>query len=216
VLDQDVWQACRTLLLDPERRTSHSQARRYLLTGIARCQEGCKMRGRNNGANDLPASYHCEHVTRRADLVDATVRAHIVARLAQVDVAGVLAGPVDDQDTAGQLRNQIAQVEARLDELADLAVMGDITTAMLTKATARATKEVAAMRAQLSELAVVANQPSAVLEGLAGMPNTAELFDALDLDRRRAVVDCLATITVRKAARKGAAYDPAQVVVSWK
>jgi hypothetical protein len=216
VLDADVWQACRTLLLDPSRRTSVSQARRYLLTGIARCSLGCKLRGRNNGANTTAASYWCNHVTRRADLVDATVRAHIVARLAQVDMAGVLAGPAEDQDTAAQLTAQIAQVEARLNDLADRVVMGEINASMLASATRRANQEVDAMRAQLADLAVTANQPSAVLDGLAGMPNAAELFDALDLDRRRAVVDCLAKVTVRKATRKGAAFDPALVDVSWK
>ena len=55
-----------------------------------------------------------------------------------------------------------------------------------------------------------------VLDGLAGNADVAAVWDGLDLDRRRAVVAALMDVSVRRAARKGAPFNPDDVVIRWK
>ena len=53
------------------------------------------------------------------------------------------------------------------------------------------------------------------VKDLAGKPDAAERFAALPLDRRRGVIDTLATVTIHRQ-RKGGRFDPAAITVDWK
>jgi site-specific DNA recombinase len=221
ILELSTWEAVRVLLEDPARRTSQTQARRYLLSSLAVCGVcGSVLRGRNNGYRDaVRPSYICEEnrcISRRADLVEERVRLEVVERLSKIDAAAVLAEPDDSPSEADQLRARIDTLKANLRALADEAVLGLITRDQLHSATATVNAEIAKLEAQTATLALAETQPLAVLQGLAGRPDAAALFDALDLDRRRAIVDALCTVTVHRAARKGARFDPALVQVDWK
>ncbi len=59
------------------------------------------------------------------------------------------------------------------------------------------------------------------LDGLAGADDVHATWDAMSLDRRRAVLDLLATVTVlpREHAGRlpgGAYFDPTAVDIAWK
>ncbi len=59
------------------------------------------------------------------------------------------------------------------------------------------------------------------LAGLAGHEDAAERFDALPLERRRAVVDALVTLTVLPRTHRGRLpgggyFDPTSVRVTWR
>ena len=216
LLELGQWQAVRTLLENPERRVSKSAPRVYLLSGIARCG-GCggPMRGRSNATQDLPPSYFCQTragcAFRRADLVDAQTRAVVVALLAKVDSAGQLSTP-SDPSQGYALQEAIRDLEARGDALVRLFTGGHITERQLLAGKDEAATELASLRTQLDALELDARRPVEVLEGLAGMANAAELYDAMSLERRRAVVAQLVTVTIVPGAR-GRKYDASLVKV---
>lgn len=221
LLDLGTWEAVRTLLENPERRVSKRAARVYLLSGLARCGScGGAMRGRSGASNGRSAAYHCENAQggcayRQADLTDAKVRAMIVARLPLLDAAGYLA-PVDDSSERELLAAQISELEANLAGLAVMALRGAITQKMLEAASAEAQATIRELEAQQGQLAVAARRPSAVLKGLAGMAQAAELYDAMTLDERRAVVSELCTIEIQPQGAGGHTFDPSLVEVTWR
>ena len=218
------WQAVLLLLSDPSRRVSHSQARKYLLSGIARCGTcGKPMRGKSNNSKGLPAAYQCATqqggcAYRRVDMTDARVRAMVVARLAEIDVRGALALP-DDMSQAQALEQAIAELEGRLEGLVSMHLAGTLTAAQLASGTAEGKAKLAQLRAELAALELERQRPVAALEGLAGMANAAELFDALDLDRQRAVVAQLCTVTIQPTGIHGrgrSLFDRRLIQVDWK
>jgi len=220
LLDPGKWEAVRSILANPSRRISKRAARVYLLTGIARCGGcGATMRGRSNASAGKASAYFCDHgqgcAYRRADLVDAQVRAEVVERLTQVDATGAMAEPVTDLEVGRfQLSEQISELEANLNGLVGMALRGAITQAMLESATKEATEQIAELEQQRGQLAVEARRPSAVLSGLAGKANAADLFDAAPLETQRAVVAELCSVTILPSAR-GQKYDPALVRIDW-
>jgi DNA invertase Pin-like site-specific DNA recombinase len=219
ILDQGTWEAVRTLLENPERRTSKSQARRYLLSGVALCG-GCggTMRGRSNGTRATAPSYFCNAcgVSRRADLVNKTVVLDwIIPRLEKLSPTGALEAPELVPDSRPALEAEMAQLDANLATLGAQAVLNGWAPEVVQGATQAATERKAEIRAQLADLALVDTQPSAVLEGATG-PNAAAVWASLDLDRQRAVVDLLCTVTIHRATRKGAPFDPELIQVEWK
>jgi hypothetical protein len=217
ILDVATWDAVRTLLENPERRTSHTQARRYLVSSLATCGVcGSVLRGRNNG-DKRPASYTCaaaDCVYRPARLVDERVRLWVVARLSQVDARGLLRAP-QQPDGREALAAQVQALNANLDALAVQRALGKITEAQMLAATAAVRVEVQALETQMADLAIEDHQPAAVLDGL-DETDPAAWFDGLDLDRRRAVVGCLATVRLLPAPRKGARWDPTLVEITPK
>lgn len=219
LLDRGTWDALRTLLDNPERRVSRKAPRVYLLTGIARCAScGGPMRGRSNASAGLPAAYFCDSAAkcayRRADLVDAQVRAWVVARLAELDVTGALATPADEAELRhAELAEEIAQVRAGMATVARLVLSGAFDEAQAAAASDEARQQLAALETAQRELALEQRQPVEVLAGLAGMANAAQLFDALPLERRKAVVALLCTVTVHPQGKGGRTYDPELVVV---
>lgn len=219
ILDAQTWEAVCNLLDNPERRTSKSQARRYLLAGVARCGEcGGKLRGRSNGTQATAAAYFCQDrgcVSRRQDFTDAVVVAHVLARLSQVDARGLLTAP-ESADERVLLEARRDQLNGNLAAMAEQAVMGTITMDMLTSATKRIRQEVADLDDQLAQLAVASTRPQAALAGIAGAEDVPAVWASLDLDRQRSVVDVLCQVTVQKSPRKGAGFDPELITINWK
>jgi hypothetical protein len=54
------------------------------------------------------------------------------------------------------------------------------------------------------------------LAGLAGREDVAETWAGLDLGRKRAVIDCLMTVVVKPAVKRGKGFDPERVGIEWK
>ena len=54
------------------------------------------------------------------------------------------------------------------------------------------------------------------MKDLAGRPDAADRFEALPLDRRRGVIDTLATVTIHRQAKAGGRFDPKAITVDWR
>jgi site-specific DNA recombinase len=227
ILDDDTWRGVCAILSDPTRRKQNGTARKWLLSGLARCgHDGCDLTvksatrsGKAAGGMHLHA-YECRsggHVWRNAEEVDQYVEAVIIERLSRPDARDLLVPDLHDDTTA--LHQRDAALVARKDELGRLYGDGVIDAAQLAQGTAAIRRQRDDLRHQLAAAA-----RGSVLAGVADAEDAADAWARLDLSRRRAVVDTLIEVTIlpaRRGNRKGrkpgeSMFDPATVAITWK
>jgi site-specific DNA recombinase len=206
------------ILTDPARRTSPSDARvKWLGSGIYRCA-GC---GRpslrvSTAGRGIPC-YRCPgergttgHVVRVAGPLDAYVEAIIVERLSRPDAVELLRPSAPQVDLSG-LRAEANAARATLAEIAEMLGEGDLTRAEAQIARGRATA-----RLERAEAKIAAATAASPLAGIVDAPDPAAVWAGLEIGRRRAVLDCLMTVTVLPAIRPGPRFDPATVRIDPK
>lgn len=208
ILDGPTQDRLAEVLRDPRRRVQQGTTLKYLLSGYARCGRcGTVMFATPVAAGGV--AYRCRgcYVTRRADLVDAVVEAVIVGRLERPDAAQLLA---DDRDVV-KLRARAAELRQRRDELAGLLADG-----LLTATAVRARAE--QLRDELEDVEgrLAVKGPPDAIRALVTATEVRAAWDALGVRDRRRVVELLATVTIRAAARRGALFDPQLVAIEWK
>src|SRR3954447_13297819 len=224
IVGEPLWQAVRALLADESRRTTTGNARRWLGGGLYLCGVCGKpvrattagMGGRGRGH---VAAYRCEHgahVVRRCKALDDFVEDLVIERLSRPDAAmlGRKATSVD----VSALQVQRLVLQARLDELVDRFAAGQITGQQLERGSATLRAQLADFDRQLADAA-----GTSALDGVVG-PAAAEVWATLDLSRRRAILDTLMTVTVRRTRRgrppgwqPGQSYfDPRGIEIGWR
>jgi site-specific DNA recombinase len=224
VLDEDTWRGVCAVLKDATRRTNTTVARRWLLSGLARCGVcGEPVRsfsaGTSRGRTTKPV-YTCrtgKHVVRDAAELDAFVEAVTLERLSRPDARELLV--IDQRTDTVALHARDTALRERLDELGRLYGDGAIDALQLQAATASIRTQRERITAELA-----AASRGSVLAGVADAPDPARVWEGLDLSRRRAIVDTLATVTIlparrgrRPGWRSGETYfDPATVKVEPK
>lgn len=200
LVDEERWRAVVSILTDPGRRTSFSVARKWLLTNVAVCGVcGARLRVMTMAttARSVP-SYTCNvgrHVGRNAAELERFVEGVIVSLLDTPEVAERLRPAMPDVDVAG-LRAEEANLRTTLDELVDAFTAGEIDRAQLARGSEKA-------KTRLDQIAVVlaSTVRGNVLSGVADAPDVEAAWNALDLDRKRAIIDALVTITVNRTAK---------------
>lgn len=141
ILHHDIWLQVKQKLTDPGRSTRPEvTARKYLLSGIARCgvcSAAMRVRWRKNRAKaPLRLIYRCEAadcVARDAQAVDAEAEKTAVAWLASAEAAALLAASRDGQ--AKKAAELAEELRAQLDEAADLYKAKAIDARQLTRIT---------------------------------------------------------------------------------
>jgi site-specific DNA recombinase len=211
IVDETTYRAVVAILTDPGRRVGAGRERKYLLTGIALCGRCGARMGSGRATSTGARIYTCKaahHLSRAGQPVDELVARVVVAILSRPDAAALLVDRAAP-DTA-DLNVEALALRARLDGLATDWADGALTDFQLRTMTER-------LRARLgdveSRMAVSSRAP--VLAGLAGARDAGKLWEALPLDRRRAVVDALISVTILPAGR-GRGFDPASVRVDPK
>jgi DNA invertase Pin-like site-specific DNA recombinase len=214
IVSRDEYEAVCALLADPKRHTGKSPGRVYLLSGIALCGKCGKAVGsgarrlKRGGYRPVYQCKHCLKIVRDLEKTDERVIQSVTKRLAQPDAAATLAKPaVDTAGLRGQidlLRAQIAQAEHDYDD-------GLITAQRMNARIERTNAKLAPLHDKL-----IGVHMSRDVRELAGKPDARERFDALPLDRRRGVIDTLATVTIRAQNTAGGRFDPAAVTVEHK
>ncbi|MGY1710742.1 recombinase family protein [Geodermatophilus sp. SYSU D00758] len=207
IVPEETYRAAVALLDDPSRRTTPTTARRYLLAGLARCSCGAPViTGRTqHGQRTYRCSRARGHMSRAAEPIDDWVTRAIIGRLSAPDAADLLTS--EKVDVAG-LREEGMALRARLTELADLFADGTITSGQLARGTDRARTRLAVVE---QELAAAGSVP--VLGDLVAAADVGAVWERLDLDRRRAVIDTLVTITLLPPGRGKRTFDPSTVVI---
>lgn len=217
IVTEETWRAVRSLLDDPSRLTSKSNARRWLLSGIAvcgMCGSAVKIGhvNSNRAKGTTRAVYRCSsgrHVARAAADVDELVSGLVVARLSRPDGVDLL---IDrDRPDSDELREEAQSVRSRLDSLALDFADGSLTPSQLRAATGR-------LRARLAEVegqqATITRAP--VLADLIRTRDVRGRWDGLPLGGRRTVVDALVTVTILTSGRRGNVFDPDLIGIEWR
>lgn len=217
IVPEEQWTAVVTILTDPTRRTTMSSRHvKWLGSGIYRCA-GCdrpslrvSTAGRNSPCYRCPGEKGTTgHVVRKAAPLDAYIEAVIVERLSRPDALELLIPAAPEVDLPG-LRATANAARARLAEIAEMLGEGELTRAEAQIARARAT-----VRLERVEAEIAAATASSPLAGIVDAPAPAAVWDGLDIGRRRAVLDCLMTVTVLPTTR-GPGFDPDTIEIAWR
>lgn len=194
IVSRDVWEGACARLSQPGRLYGKSRARKHLLSGIAVCSR-CKKpmtSGVTTGTknrNYRCINPDCRGMARSGAHVDAMVVEAVVDRLSRDDAADLLVDrqreDLDElQAEADALNAQIQAAEAEYDD-------GVIDGRRLQARKDRVNEKLAPIKAKLED----ANKAE-VFEGVIGADDVDAAFDALDLGRKRAIVNALLTVTV--------------------
>jgi site-specific DNA recombinase len=217
LVGEETWQAVRAILDDPARKPPCGV--RTLLGGLALCPCG-------NVVTGMPSHtghhiYRCAppgrdtacrggHVARQAVPVDAFIEGTVIARLSQPDAADLIPAPDSGVDVTG-LRAEAAAIRANLEEMAADRALGRISRVQMLAATGRGNARLAEIADELAEAA-----RESALAPLIAAENADQVWEALDLARKRAIIKTLMTIALRspgKGARRG--FDLATVRITW-
>jgi site-specific DNA recombinase len=222
LVTEDVWRSVCALLADPARRRSQSNRARWLLAGIAVCgAEGCALPVRsatavsNRAKGTTRTVYRCSapgtgHVARSAVPLDEFVSAVIIERLSRPDALATLTHD-EAQPDMEELRIEAVTLRQRLGEAADTFADGAITAAQLAKITARVQDRLGDVEATMAR-----STRLGALAGFAGARDPGKVWAGLPIDRRRAAVRALMTVTVLPSGKRGNQFDPDLVRIDWR
>lgn len=220
ITDEDTVRACRTLLADPERRSSSSNASRWALSSIGDCGHcGGKVtsgsRGRSKGSDEPTPIYRCpscRKLGRSAQPVDAYLR-QLVTAVVERDRNELVAPTAEDPAVQGA-RDAVAAGRLRLEGLADLVADGTLDPAGYAAAVARVNERVRAAQDVLDS-----HYEDAALAGVVDADDVRAAVDALPLDRFRHVLGVLfesVTLLPTKHVARTLGFQPSSVDVVLK
>jgi DNA invertase Pin-like site-specific DNA recombinase len=213
IVEEDTWRTANAMLTDSERRRGPgSSARKWLLSGLAlcgRCDDGettVKVTYREADANGRNVrAYRCHkssHLTREASFCDWRVTERVIARLSRDDARDLLID--DDREDLAELRVSQTTLRVRLDQLAEQFADGTLTAAQLKAGTER-------LRTRLADLEtrMVHIDRAPLLADLVTASDVRKAWEAAGLDRQRAIIDLLYTVTLlpRGPGRKPAELE---------
>jgi DNA invertase Pin-like site-specific DNA recombinase len=200
IVDEDTWRAAHALLTDSKRhRGPGSNARKWLLGSLAlcgRCDDGTTVkvtyRGERTRDGTLVRSYKCRkypHLTREASWVDWRVTERVIARLSRDDARDLLVD--DDLPDLAELRCESDTLRLRLDQLAEQFADGALTAGQLKAGTERLRTRLADLEARMVHV-----DRAPILADLVAAHDVRKAWEAAGLDRQRAVIDVLYTVTL--------------------
>lgn len=218
ILERETWEQVRLVLTDPSRTTNPGAlSRHHLLTGIARCGlPACgavvrvgKAKAYKGVAHEVYRCQGASCVVRNQSKVDELVRRIICARLSRPDAVALLRQ--HEGDDGRDARAEVERLRTRLDVAAADYADGAIDSDQLRTITAR-------LRPQIEAAERLVPSPATrttVLADLAGHPDAAQRWAALDVSVQRKVVDLLVDVVILPT-RRGPGFDPESVRVTWK
>lgn len=209
IVDESDWRRWQTKAAKRKRKSTFSSAR-HLLSGIARCGvcgSVCYTKQRSNGG---PLGYSCQAkncVSRRVGLTDQLVEAVTIARLQMPDALESLRPKAEPIDAIVAER---ANVQARIDDLAELVADGTLTAQAARDAAKPLKAKVEHLEARIEAVRGVDGLP---LDELA--QDVPGRWGMLTLAQKRAIIRNLMTVTVLPQGGKKT-FDPNSVRIDWK
>lgn len=198
VIDEEIWDSVRALLTDPARsgNTPKDRTRKYLLGALLICGAcGKKLSVSGTLKRKLYSCKNmgCYKVGRDMKALDELVTDLIKARLSQPDAAQLFVRPEMD------LRPLYNELKAKRKKLDQIAV--DYAEDMLTREQANiATRRLESRIDELEREIAICSQPSD-FHDFDPASDVSAWFDSLPLDRKRALISMLCTITVSPVGR---------------
>jgi DNA invertase Pin-like site-specific DNA recombinase len=218
IVDRATWEACRRILSDPA-RTQATAPRSYLLTGgTARCGL-CSAPLVARPRDDKRRCYVCARGPGFTGCGKIRSLAEPLEELVLDAVAVALDGPglaaALDRDrgpAANGTATELADVERRLDDLAEMFAAGEIGRREWITARGRIGQRRDALAAR-----VAAQGRTSALAALDGPGDLAGRLAALGFDQRRAVVAAVVDrVVVGPAVRGRNRFDPDRVTIEWR
>lgn len=204
IVDEQTWRSAVSILTDASRRTNMrpGNERARLLTGIARCgvcDDGTTVLGGSRGAGQ--PTYRCrgkaKHLERRAEVIEQVLRQRVIDRLSREDAAGLLVDQTAPDFDA--LQAEALTISDRIKAVRAEFVADDSLTPLWLRETIGALE---ARRAEV-ESRMAHTSRAAVFADLVRAADTGAAWDALSLERQRAVVSALFTVTIHKGKPGG-------------
>lgn len=211
IVDRETWDAVWTILRDPARRRGTPSPRR-LLTGVAVCGV-CDGTVYGSGGSAEKPNYRCRtsgHVARKSQPIDSYVTDVIVGRLSMPDAAVLFQPKPKEATEQGGLQEQAQALRARLDSLATEFADGELTASQLRTASARIRERLEGIESKLA----TAQQVSPLAQFAGRDP--ARVWETLDDDVKRAVIDHLAVVRILPALRGSHRFNPDTVEIAWR
>jgi hypothetical protein len=141
--------------------------------------------------------------------VDKYVTDVVAERLSRDDAADLL---IDhDRPDVEELRGAARTLRARLEELGAEFASGELPASQLRVINDSIAAKLAAIEMEIADAGRVS-----ALGNLVGVDDVRAVWDELDLDRRRAVIDALMMITLFSPGRGARVFDPDTVGIGWK
>lgn len=213
IVTADEQQRMRAVLTDPARRTSWTNSRSYLLSGLVHCGEcGAKMRAQRR-ASGKPAytcdAMGCRRISSLGEPLDEYVTEAVLEFISGPAFAAASERDDGDDDTA-ELVGELEALDGRLAALEAEYVAGEVDLAtwkrMRSSFMARREETRKVLAAQ-SRNRVVAQIPTAV----------ADWWPTASLDQRRAAITAVTESITLGAGRRGVKrFEPERVSIVWK
>jgi site-specific DNA recombinase len=140
--------------------------------------------------------------------VDEYVAEVIIARLSREDARELLVA--EDRPDVAALRAEATTLRLRLDDLAEAFADGNLTRSQLVKASERIR-----LRLDAIEAATAHSSRAPVLADLVSAQDVRAAWQALPLDRRRAVVQALMAVRLLPGGGGRRPFDPSKVEITW-
>jgi site-specific DNA recombinase len=234
IVDEGRWRACVAVLTNPERRKTTSQARVWIGSSLYRCWCGEPMKMSSSGPTKADAlqgkksrpAYRCsandKHCVRDGKQLDRYIQDLAVERLSREDAVELLLPPAPAEEPFEDLAAQANALRAKLDSIAADYAADLMTRKQMLDATALTRKRLEKLSARMET-----HTSGSVLAPLPlGTPEIAEQWPSYHLDKKRAIIDALMTVTVHKG-RKGRLpgfkpgspdgyFDPDTIEIDWK
>ena len=211
IVDESDWRSACAILSDPSRRTTSTNVRKYLLSGVATCGEcdGVIIAKWVSSRGKKRVVYECRYghcVARAQHHVDALVERTVIARLSRDDASSLF------EVSEGKTSNvEFDTLHTRLDQAAQAFASGAISVQQLGTITAACRDRLEVISASQS-----ASSRTPVLAELVSASDVRAVWDETSLARRRAVIDALMTVAIRKTARRGPGFDTESVEIIWR
>ncbi len=230
IVTEDAWRgACAVLEERRSKRPIRSNRARWLASNIAVCgKDGCgapmRISVSQNGHGGHRSVYRCGaaldrqfgkdagsrgHVSRDAAAVDEVVAEFVLSALESEDWDWHELAKTAEPDQGGELRQAAEAARARLAEIADMYAAGRISFEKWSSLDERVSAQLVEIESRMARVI----QASALADFVGKDPRT--VWEDLDVDRRRAVIREVATVTILPTAR-GKDFDPASVDLALK
>lgn len=212
LVSEETWQAVHAVLTDPSRRST-PKGGRYLLSGLALCGVCDALVHAGGNTRKGHRGYRCSgsmgHFARMALPAEDYVSAVVVERLSRPDAALLLSD--QEQPDLGALRAEAMALRGRLDGVAVEFADGVLTASQLRTITTR-------LRARLSEVEGATADAGRVdvLGPLVGAEDVRAAWEALTVERQRAVIDLLMVVRLMPPGRGTRTFRPDTVQIEPK
>lgn len=215
IIPVETWEDMRALLAaSAEQNPYPGRERKYLLSGVAECPSGHKVRTKPSGGRNRKTArlYWCPtkgcptRVGRNVEHLDRYVEARVVRRLNDKRFIASLHAETSRPGVGAEiaaLERRKGEAKAQLEDLAD---HPDLDAGVLAKSLASFDRKIAEIRA-----ARAATARQQLLVRMAGI--TRERWDAETVDLRSATVAALFRVTILPTTLRGPGFDPAAVRV---